>query len=367
MRPIRPIGPTRTAQSWVPHPRTPSSSIVAAIVSLFRPARLVLAGVMTITLLVGSVRSFLTENLPIIQRMVANPTQAYDSKVDFRWDEFSRFMRFIAERTPEDATILFPTGGKTGFFIERRSLAGYFLYPRTVISADSITAVSPATHVVTADGAPSFVVPGTRSIFSSGRISDETVHPLKGERDIRLTVYGLRLLDETGAVTSSIRYSDPGAQIARRTGGRATRTTHVHEIVSGSGGGAEVFDFQFREPTDFDVWRLPIDLEARVGQHIDLELDYALRDPGVSLTLESAQSAVSAIVVEPLLADQAERPRTLRVQDVTRRLRESAEAGRGGALPSRVRFDARLLFTPGTAAVYPDTGLIDLKGSGSPG
>jgi hypothetical protein len=335
-------------------------------VTFLHAARLGLAGVLTVLLVVTSVRSFLTENLPIIQRMVANPTQSYDSKVDVRWNEFSRFMRFIEQRTPEDAVILFPTGGKTGFFIERRSLAGYFLYPRNVISADSITPGSKATHVVTADGAPSFPVPGERSIFAAGRISDETVRPLKGTRDVRLTIYGLRVMDETGAVISTIEYKDDSAVLARRTGGRATRTTTSHEIAPGPHGLGEVFDFQFREPTEFDVWRLPLDLEGRAGQRMDLELAYSLREPGVLLTLEPSQSGVSAVIVEPLFSDPDESLRTLRIQDVMGRFQESAEAGRGGSLPGRLRFEARLIFTPGADAVYPDTGLIELARNGRP-
>jgi hypothetical protein len=327
-------------------------------------ARLGLAGALTLVLIATSVRSFLTENLPVIQRMVANPAQAYDSKVDFRWNEFSRFMRFIVERTPDDAVILFPTGGKTGFFIERRSLAGYFLYPRTVISADSIAPSTKATHIVMADGAPSFPVEGTRSTFAAGRISDETVRPLKGTRDIRLTVYGLRVLNESGAVTSSIEYQEASSPVARRTGGRATRTTRAHEVTVGQHGTGEVFDFQFREPTEFDVWRLPLDLEGRAGQRIDIELDYALREPGVLLSLETSQSGVSALIVEPLFADSQETRRTLRIHDVMGRFQESAEASKGGSLPGRVRYEARLLFTPGADAVYPDTGLIELGRNG---
>ena len=126
---------------------------VAAIVTLLRRARLASTGLLIVLLLGASVRSFLGENLPTIQRMKANPFQSYDARVDYRWNEFSRFMRFIDARTPEDAVVVFPTGGRTGFFIERRSLAGYFLYPRTVISSHSITPSSGATHVVTADGA----------------------------------------------------------------------------------------------------------------------------------------------------------------------------------------------------------------------
>jgi hypothetical protein len=333
-------------------------------VTLLHAARLGLAGALTLALVVTSIRSFLTENLPIIQRMAANPTQSYDGKVDFRWNEFSRFMRFIAERTPEDAVILFPTGGKTGFFIERRSLAGYFLYPRTVISADSIGPSTKATHVVMADGAPSFPVDGTRTVFQAGRISDEIVRPLKGTRDARLTVYGLRVLDETGAVTSSIEYADGSSPMARRTGGRATRTTRAHELAAGRHGMGEVFDFQFREPTDFDVWRLPIDLEGRSGERIDIELDYSLHEPGVLMTLESSQSGVSAIIAEPLFADASEMLRTLRIEDVMQRFQESAEAGRGGSLPGRFRYEVRLVFTPGADAVYPDTGLIELARNG---
>ena len=332
--------------------------------SVVRGARLALTGMLIVLLLAASVRSFLTENLSVIQRMVANPFLAYDSKVDFRWNEFSRFMRFIGERTPEDAVVLFPTGGKTGYFIERRSLAGYFLYPRTVIAAESVAPDSPATYVVTADGAPSFAVPGRRSIFAAGRISDETVPPLKGQRDIRLTVYGLRISDEKGDTTAAVEYSDPAAAMARRTGGCATRSIRAHEIGLTESGLAEVFDLEFREPTDFDAWRLPIDLEARVGQRMDLELTYWLRDPGVSLTLEATQSGVSAIIVEPLLADGTEAPRTLRIHDISRRFQESADAGKGGVLPGRVRFEARLLFTPGAEAVYPDTGVIEIAPDG---
>ena len=319
---------------------------------------------MIVLLLAASVRSFLSENLSVIQRMVANPFLGYDTKVDFRWNEFSRFMRFIGERTPEDAVVLFPTGGKTGFFIERRSLAGYFLYPRRVIAADSIAPDSPATYIVMADGAPSFAVPGRRSIFAAGRVSDETVRPLKGQRDVQLAVYGLRVLDETGAATAFIDYSDPAATMARRTGGRATRTIRRHEIGATGSGMVEVFDLEFREPTDFDAWRLPIDLEARIGQRMDVELNYSLSDPGVSLALEPTQSGVSGIIIEPLLADDTEAPRTLRIQDISRRFQESAEAGKGGALPARVRFEARLLFTPGAEAVYPDTGLIEIARDG---
>ena len=72
---------------------------------------------------------------------------------------------------------------------------------------------------MTADGAPSFVVPGSRSTYASGRISDETVRPLKGSRDVRLTIYGLRVLDEHGALTASVEYADPTSPMARRTGG----------------------------------------------------------------------------------------------------------------------------------------------------
>ncbi len=329
--------------------------------TLLRRARLASAGFLIVLLLGASVRSFLGENLPTIQRMVANPFQSYDARVDYRWNEFSRFMRFIDARTPEDAVIMFPTGGRTGFFIERRSLAGYFLYPRTVMSADFITPSSRATHVVTADGAPSFLVPGSRSTFASGRISDETVQPLKGNRDVRLTIYGLRVLDEHGVVTASVEYANATSQMARRTGGRATRTSRAHEVVDGPYGVGEVFDFQYREPTEFDVWRMPIDLEARVGQRIDMELDYTLRDPGVLLTLEPAQSGASALIAEPLFADREEKLHTLRIQDVVRRFQESADAGKGGVLPGRIRFEARLLFTPGVDAVYPDTGLIEIS------
>jgi hypothetical protein len=333
-------------------------------VNLLRIARLGLAGVLTIVLLGTSVRSFSSENLPVIQRMLANPTQAYDSKVDVRWNEFSRFMRFISERTPEDAVILFPTGGKTGFFIERRSLAGYFLYPRNVISADSMASAGQATHVVTADGAPSFPVAGSRSTFATGRISDETVRPLKGSRDVRLTLYGLRVLDERGAVTASIDYTDSSSPIARRTGGRATRTTRLHEVATGPRGLGEMFDFEYREPTELDVWRLPIDLEGRVGQRVDIELTYSLREPGVLFTLEPSQSGASALIAEPLFADSDETLRTLRIQDVMGRFQESAEASKGGSLPGRVRYEARLIFTPGVDAVYPDTGLIELDRDG---
>jgi hypothetical protein len=333
-------------------------------VTFLHAARLALAGVLTAVLLVTSARSFLSENLSIIQRMLANPTQPYDSKVDFRWNEFSRFMRFIEERTPEDAVVLFPTGGKTGFFIERRSLAGFFLYPRTVISADSLALGSKATHVVTADGAPSFPVEGARSIFSAGRISDETVRPLRGTRDVRLMVYGIRVLDQSGAAIAAVEYRDASSRVARRTGGRATRTTRSHEVAAGPHGLGEVFDFQFREPTEFDVWRMPLDLEGRTGQQIDVELYYSLSQPGVLLTLEPSQSGVSALIVEPLAADREETLRTQRVRDVMGRFQESAEASRGGSLPGRLRFEIRLVFTPGADAVYPDTGLIELARNG---
>ena len=326
--------------------------------------RLALAGVLTVVLLVTSVQSFLAENLSVIQRMLANPTQAYDSKVDFRWNEFSRFMRFIEERTPQDAVIMFPTGGKTGFFIERRSLAGYFLYPRYVISADSITPDSKATHVITADGAPSFPVAGPRTIFATGRISDETVRPLRGTRDVRLTVYAIRVLDERGAAIASVEYRDASSPVARRTGGRSTRTTRLHEVAEAPHGLGEVFDFQFREPTEFDVWRMPLELEGRTGQQIDVQIEYSLSQPGVLLTLEPSQSGAPALIAEPLFADHDETLRTLRIRDVMRRFQESAEASRGGSLPGRVRFEIRLVFTPGADAVYPDTGVIELGRNG---
>src|SRR5215203_5748313 len=128
----------RSHRTVYANPRIDGLRSVATIVTLLRRARLASTGLLIVLLLGASVRSFLGENLPTIQRMVANPFQSYDARVDYRWNEFSRFMRFIDARTPEDAVILFPTGGSTGFFIERRSLAAYFLYPRTVISSDSI-------------------------------------------------------------------------------------------------------------------------------------------------------------------------------------------------------------------------------------
>jgi hypothetical protein len=125
-----------------------------------------------------------------------------------------------------------------------------------------------------------------------------------------------------------------------------------------------MFDFEYREPTELDVWRLPIDLEGRVGQRVDIELTYSLREPGVLFTLEPSQSGASALIAEPLFADSDETLRTLRIQDVMGRFQESAEASKGGTLAGRVRYEARLIFTPGVDAVYPDTGLIELDRDG---
>jgi hypothetical protein len=127
---------------------------------------------------------------------------------------------------------------------------------------------------------------------------------------------------------------------------------------------AEVFDFSFREPTDFDVWKFPLDLEITPGQRTDLELRYALRDPGVSLTLEASQPGASLTVIEPLLHDATGGVRTLRINDLGRRFQERVENGRLSTQGGRFRFDARLLFTPAVEAVYPDLGLIQVVRSG---
>ncbi|MFN0072046.1 MAG: hypothetical protein ACKVVP_11225 [Chloroflexota bacterium] len=334
-------------------------------VTLIHTLRLASAGLLTFILLGASVRSFLEDNLSVIQRAGANPFQSYDSKVDYRWAEFSRFMRYIVDRTPDDAIVMFPTGGKSGPTISRSSLAGYFLYPREVVSGDAaLVATRPITHVVTADGAPSFPIAGTRSVFLPGRITDETVRPLKGQRDIRLTIFRMRLVDELGAELSALEFADATSPISRRTGGRAARTIRAHSVVSTSDGIGEYFDFQYREPTDYDVWRLPIELESRAGRRTDLELVYSLRDPGVSLTLEPAQSGGLLTVLEPLFADDSGRAQTLRIQDVYRRFQERQEFSRGGSLPTRIQYEARLLFTPGVEAVYPDVGLIEVTRTG---
>lgn len=327
-----------------------------------RSLRTLIAGMLVLTFVALSVRSFLDENLGLIQRAAAEPFQSYDRKVDFRWADFSRQMRFIAERTPEDAVILFPTGGKEGPIIGRRSLAAYFLFPRTVISGDAKdVAERRVTHVVMADGAPSFAVPGERAVFRAGRITDETVAPLKGQRDIRLIVFSLRMLDEQGTLVQTLEFPDASSPLARRTGGRATRESRAHEVISVDGRMGELFDFRYREPTDFDVWRLPIDLEIPTSGQINLELVYALAGPGVSLALESGQSGGALTIVEPLVAAPETEPRTLRISDLARRFRERAEVGRGSAPSGRIRFEARLLFTPSVGAVYPDAGLIHVE------
>ena len=89
------------------------------------------------------------------------PNRSIDDKMRVEWGSYYDLMRFVQDKTPEDAILLL--GTKSPF----ATLDLYFLYPRKLLfgSEETLNNHPEIGYVVISDGYPTFPVPGEKMML----------------------------------------------------------------------------------------------------------------------------------------------------------------------------------------------------------